>query len=151
MKFTTQTIYTNVFRFFLVAISALTIASCSKENDEVTPEPVASIEITNLEDGDFINGAATFELQTAVSSLTGTIIEPKVSFTNDEGETTEFELIGKMPEIEGHVNVTLSAQVSGLEEGEYSVIASFQETGVTNSIVISEQINITVQNKDPRN
>ncbi|NME66687.1 hypothetical protein [Flammeovirga aprica] len=152
MKFTTQTIYTNVFRFFLVAISALTIASCSKENDEVTPEPVSAIEITSLEDGAIVGAETSFELVTAVSSLSGTIAEPKVSFTNVKtGQQFEFELIGKMPEIEGAVNTTLTAQVDGLIKGEYEVIASFQETLVTNNIVISEAINVTALPKEPKN
>lgn len=152
MKFTTQAIYTNVFRFFLVALSALTIASCSKENDEVTPEPVSSIEITSLEDGAVVGAETSFELATAVSSLSGTIAEPKVAFTNVKtGQQFEFELIGKMPEIEGAINTTLVAQVDGLIKGEYEVIASFQETSISNNIVISESINITALPKEPRN
>ncbi|MBD0400491.1 hypothetical protein [Flammeovirga sp. EKP202] len=151
MKFTTKTISANVLRFFLVAISALTIASCSKDNDEITPEPVSSIEITNLEDGAEITSAIAFDLETAVSSLSGTIAEPKVSFTNVKtGETFEFDLMGKMPEIEGPINTTMTAKVEGLVKGEYDVIASFQETVVAN-IVISEKINITVLDKEPRN
>ncbi|WP_044211032.1 hypothetical protein [Flammeovirga sp. OC4] len=152
MKFTTQMIYKNVFRFFLLAISALTIASCSKDNDEITPDPVSSIEITNLEDGAEITSAVAFDLETAVSSLSGTIEEPKVSFTNVKtGDTFEFDLIGKMPEIEGPINTTMTAKVEGLVKGEYDVIASFQETLVSNNIVISEKINITVLDKEPRN
>ncbi|MBB6459777.1 hypothetical protein [Flammeovirga kamogawensis] len=145
MKITTKAIYNLMVRFAIISVSALVIASCNKEDDtEPTPD-VASIEITNFEDGDYITLGEATTFQTFVNSPSGYLQNAKLAFTNvDNGEVLEFTLEGKVPKSANiPVQAVLSADVKIDVLGAYKVIASYDylEEGSA-SVIVSEEITI---------
>lgn len=137
---------TNIYRLLIIAVSALTIASCSKENDEVIPEEeVSTISIINIEEGQLLEIDIDNQIITEVSSLTGGIINPFIVITNVEtGDETTFDLIGAIPaSIGAPVKTTLQATVNITEPGEYTILATFEEAqGETAEIIVSETLNV---------
>lgn len=149
MDFTTKTISKSILRFLLISLSALTIASCSKNNDEedMNPEePISSIEITNINDGDVIT-EEPFVLETVLTTASGSLLEPIATVTNVESnEEVTFDLIGKIPKINGSFTTKMTAEVSNLEAGEYEISASFRENSEgVKAVIESEKITITVE------
>ncbi|ANQ47682.1 hypothetical protein MY04_0300 [Flammeovirga sp. MY04] len=137
---------------FLHNLSALFIAmvvfaSCSNNNDEVdaTPE-FATIDITNVEDGQIFTIGEEAVIETTLYIPEGTIEAPQLVFTYAEtNETVTVDLIGQIPEIAGEQTVNLSATITPSAAGMYELQAQFYHSsdaeGAQN-IITSEEFNV---------